>query len=269
MRRDGVGGRLRVVLADDERPARHLLGAMLRGWEDVEVVGEAADGVEAVALIERERPDLALLDLQMPELDGLGVVRVLRRDLLPLVAFVTAYDEYAVRAFEANAIDYLLKPVDPGRLRRTIDRAHERLEQADYRQAGLRAEGERIAAAAAAVQEGAPAQPLRRIPVRRRDDIILLPVEQLAAVVADGELLHLHTRTGERHTITHRLKDLESRLDPEHFVRLSRSALVAVDVIARVSPMPGGTYVVTLRTGLQLPVSRLRARVLREELLKL
>ena len=93
--------------------------------------------------------------------------------------------------------------------------------------------------------------------------------EQLAAVLADGELLHLHTRTGERHTISHRLKDLEARLDPARFVRLSRSALVAVDTIAKVSPMPGGTYVVTLRTGQQLPVSRTRARVLREELLRI
>jgi two-component system LytT family response regulator len=94
-------------------------------------------------------------------------------------------------------------------------------------------------------------------------------VEQVAAVLADGELLHLHLRTGERHTITHRLKDLEARLDPTAFVRLSRSALVAVDMIAKLSPMPGGTYLVTLRTGQQLPVSRLRARVLREELLKI
>lgn len=265
-----AAGRLRVILADDERPARHLLGALLRGWTDVELVGEATDGLEAVALIERERPDLALLDLQMPELDGLGVVRLVRRDRMPLVAFVTAYDEYAVRAFEANAIDYVLKPVDPGRLRRTIDRAIERLEQADARgDEPRRAEHDRLTAAIADVDAAAPTAPLRRIPVRRRDDIVLVPVEQLAAVLADGELLQLHTRTGERHTITYRLKDLEARLDAEQFVRLSRSALVAVDGIAKVSPMPGGTYVVTLRTGQQLPVSRLRARVIRDGLLRL
>ena len=259
-----MSGVLRVVIADDERPARHVLGALLRGYDDVEVVGEAADGTEAVELIERVRPDLALLDLQMPELDGLGVVRVVRRDRLPLVAFVTAYDQYAVRAFEANAIDYLLKPVEPARLRRTLARAHERLEQADLRQTV--AEQTR---AVAAVEAALPREPLRRIPVRRRDDIVLVPVEQLAAVTADGELLHLLTRAGERHTITYRLKDLEARLDPTAFVRLSRSALVAIDTIAKVSPMPGGTYVVTLRTGQQLAVSRARARTLREELLRL
>jgi two-component system LytT family response regulator len=266
-----MSGVLRVLLADDERPARQLLGAFLRGWDDVRVVGEAADGGEAVELIERERPDLALLDLQMPELDGLGVVRVLRRELLPLVAFVTAYDEYAVRAFEANAIDYLLKPVDPARLRHTISRAQERLEQADVRAVGgPGGEAERLASVGRELGPLAAGQPLRRIPVRRRDgDVVLVPTDQLVAAIADGETLHLATRAGERHTITYRLKDLEARLEPGRFVRLSRSSLVAVDAIATVSPMPGGTYRVLLRTGQRLSVSRLRARVLREELFRL
>src|SRR5882724_9360224 len=109
--------KLRIVIADDERPARSYLAAVLREFEDVEIVGEAENGVEAARLIESERPDLALIDLQMPELDGIGVVRLLKKSLLPLIAFVTAYDEYAVRAFEFNAVDYLLKPVNRGRLR--------------------------------------------------------------------------------------------------------------------------------------------------------
>jgi DNA-binding LytR/AlgR family response regulator len=108
--------RLRVVVADDERPARALLVEVLRPFADAEVVGEAATGPEAVRVIERLEPDLALLDLSMPELDGIGVVRLLPRDAAPLVAFVTAYDEYAVKAFEVNAIDYLLKPVRRERL---------------------------------------------------------------------------------------------------------------------------------------------------------
>jgi DNA-binding LytR/AlgR family response regulator len=97
---------LRVAIADDERPARSFLAAMLRGFDDVKLIGEATNGAEAIELIERERPDLALLDLQMPEIDGLGVVRLLKKSRMPLVAFVTAYDEYAVRAFELNAVDY-------------------------------------------------------------------------------------------------------------------------------------------------------------------
>ena len=123
---DDVRARLRVAIADDERPARSFLAALLKSFDDVLVVGEAASGKEAVALIERERPDLVLLDLQMPELDGLDVFRAVKTRPVPLVAFVTAYDEYAIRAFEVNAIDYLLKPVDRARLRETLNRAHER-----------------------------------------------------------------------------------------------------------------------------------------------
>src|SRR5882672_7562842 len=112
-----MSARLRVVVADDERPARSFLVALLRSFEDVQVIGEAKSGKEAIVLIERDRPDLVLLDWQMPELDGIGVVRLLKKDAIPLIAFVTAYDEYAVRAFEVNAVDYLLKPVEKARLR--------------------------------------------------------------------------------------------------------------------------------------------------------
>jgi two-component system LytT family response regulator len=257
--------RIRTIVADDERPARAFLVALLERYSDVEVVGEAETGPEAAELIEHERPDLALLDLQMPELDGLGVVRMIRKDRMPLVAFVTAYDEYAVRAFELNALDYLLKPVEPARLRATLNRAHDRLEQADFRPA----EAERLKAVASEIQIGPPVGYLRRIPVRRRDDIVIVPVDQIAAIVADGELLRITTIAHERHTITYRLKDLEARLDPARFVRLSRGALANVDLILKISPMPSGTYVVTLKNNMQLPVSRLRARVLREELLRL
>ena len=257
--------RIRTVIADDERPARVFLSALLAKCSDIDLVGEATTGTEAVELIEQARPDLALLDLQMPELDGLGVVRIVRRDRLPLVAFVTAYDEYAVRAFEANALDYLLKPVDPRRLRATLDRAHERLEDGDFR----RAEAERLKTVASEIRIGEPAGYLRRIPVRRRNDIVIVPIDQVASIIADGELLHITTIARERHTITYRLKDLEARLDPSRFIRLSRGALVNADLILRISPMSGGTWVVTLKNNMQVPVSRLRARALRGELLRL
>jgi DNA-binding LytR/AlgR family response regulator len=126
-----VTARLRVVVADDERPARSFLVAMLRSFADIVVVGEAASGGDAVVLIEKERPDLALLDWQMPELDGIGVVRALKKPLMPLIAFVTAYDEYAVRAFEVNAVDYLLKPVEKTRLREALNRAQALVEHAE------------------------------------------------------------------------------------------------------------------------------------------
>jgi len=255
---------LRVVIADDERPARAFLARLLKGCGDVELVGEATGGAEAIALIESTRPDLALLDLQMPEVDGLSVVRLVKRKLLPLFAFVTAHDAYAVRAFEANAVDFLLKPVEPARLRHTLDRVHARL----ARGADPGAAAARVGLAAAQATSG-DASYLRRIPVRLKDDIVLVPSAQLASVVADGELLHLTTTDGKRYTINYRLKDLAARLDPATFVRISRSAVVNLDMMARVSAMPGGTYLVTLTNKQQLAVSRQRARDLRDELLKL
>src|SRR5215210_4977310 len=126
--------KLRVVVADDERPARSFLKTILQAFEDVEIVGEAENGAEAAEIIKQAKPDLALLDLQMPEAGGLDVVRLLRKNQLPLVAFVTAYDEYAVQAFEVNAVDYLLKPVEKSRLRETLQRVHERLEQTNWRE---------------------------------------------------------------------------------------------------------------------------------------
>jgi two-component system LytT family response regulator len=253
---------LRIVIADDERPARSFLAALLRGFEDVTIVGEAASGKDAVSLITRQRPDLALLDLHMPELDGIGVVRMLKKHEMPLIAFVTAYDEYAVRAFEVNAVDYLLKPVDAGRLRETISRAIDRLDSDD-----LRATSAKSVRSAAAVIEAST--PLRRVPVRKREEIVLVSVDQIASVVADGELLHLCTVRGEKHTITYRLKDLEARLDSEEFVRLSRGALVNVGTISRVTPMPGGILRLFLTNGQQLQASRFHSRVLRERLLRL
>lgn len=256
---------LRVVLADDERPARSVLRAMLDTFDDVTVLGEARDGTEAVALIERTKPDLAFLDFQMPEVGGLDVVRLLRKNRLPMIAFVTAYDAYAVEAFEVNAVDYLLKPVDPARLRETIIRAHDRLERADLREeqsAGVRAALQAYAA-------GAASAPLQRIPVRKRSEIVLVPVESLSSIVAEGELLRLTTARGEKHTITYRLRDLEARLDPLLFVRLSRGILVNVAMIRKVATLPGGIFLVTMMNGEELQASRLQSRVLRERLLRL
>jgi two-component system, LytTR family, response regulator len=257
--------RMRVIVADDERPARSYLSSMLRRRPDVELVGEAETGVEAVALIERERPDLAFLDLQMPELDGLGVVRVLKRKVMPLIVFVTAYEEYALRAFELNAVDYLLKPANPARLGDALSRAHDRLERADLRAS----EVDRVKAAVDAYEAEARLPWLERIPVRRRDVVTLLPVKQIASIVAERELLHITTSRNEKHTITYRLKDLEARLPPSNFVRLGRGTVVAIDMITRVQLMPGGGYLVSLSNGEELQVSRIQSRVVRERLLKL
>ena len=222
----------------------------MRTIAEAELVGEASGGAEAVALIERVRPDLALLDLHMPEIDGLAVVRLVRPDCLPLIAFVTAYDEYAVRAFELNAIDYLLKPVEPARIRQTIVRAREQL-------------------AMHVTERTAPGQYLLRIPVRHHDDIILLPVDRIIAIESDRDIVYLSSPTGEQHTLRYPLKDLEARLDPRQFIRVSRSALVRVDAVRRASPLPNGSYMLVLTNNQQVQLSRARAQVLRDVLFRI
>ena len=216
-----------------------------------------------MALIEELKPDLALLDLQMPELGGLDAARLVAAGVLPAIVFVTAFDEFAVEAFEVNAVDYLLKPVDVDRLQAAVDRARARAR-------GAAPERVRTMSAAATAIEAATRRTfLERIPVRRRDEVLLLPVRQIASIVAEGELLHLTTIANERYTIAHRLHALEARLDPRRFVRLGRGTIAAVDVIQRFSPMPGGTYQVTLSNGQQLQASRIQSKVLRETLLRL
>ncbi len=256
---------LRVLVADDERPARRFLTALLKNCHDVELVGEAANGEDAVALITTLRPHLALLDLQMPEGGGLDVIRRLSAEHMPLVAFVTAFDDHAVEAFELNAIDYLLKPVQEARVRNTLDRARERLatrESPATRSAALREAGATI--------DRLRSRPFAdRLPLRHRDAVVLVPVRTIASIVAEGETLHIRTAANETYTVTHRLLALEARLDTRRFIRLGRGTLVNLDQVTRVNPMPGSTYAVVLANGQELPVSRIQSRVLRETLLKL
>jgi two-component system LytT family response regulator len=260
-----MNARLRVVIADDERPARSFLAALLRSFDDVVVVAEADSGTAALAAIARERPDLALLDLQMPELDGIGVVRMLKKHEMPLIAFVTAYDEYAVRAFEINAVDYLLKPVEKGRLREAINRAQERIEHAEI----VAEQSSRVTEAIADYESSTRAPYLERIPVRRRDEIVILPVATIASIIAEGELLYLSTVKKERFSINYRLRDLEMRLDPARFIRLGRGTLANIDLITKVNVMPGGTHVAMLSNGEKLQVSRLQSKIIRERFLRL
>ena len=257
--------KIRILIADDERPAREFLKRLLSEIEEAELIGEAENGKEAVEMINLLRPDLALLDLQMPEMNGLDTVRSIAKKNLPLTAFVTAFDEFAAQAFELNAIDYLLKPVEGIRLRETIRRAADRLEHEDWRHS----EAIRIESARATYESAAENKPLQRIPVKKNDDIILLPAGEIVSITADGELLHLRTTAGQKFTINFRLKDLEARLDPNLFVRLSRSAIVNLDMVERISPMPGGTFEVRLKNGESFTSSRIQSRILRSRLLKL
>jgi two-component system LytT family response regulator len=255
---------IRSVIVDDERPARLMLKTLLGAHHDIEVVGEAASGTEAVELIEEVRPDVAFLDLVMPELDGVGVVLALERDRLPMVVFVTAYEEYAVRAFELNAVDYLLKPVSPDRLGETLSRVRGRLRDLASGPTPL----ERIKTAAVQCETLGGSVFPERLPVRQGQEVVILPVRQIISAVAQGELIEITTTQGVRYSIDCRLKRLASRLDPQRFIVLSRGALVNIDMIATVSPMPGGSYVVTLKNAERHQVSRIRSRALRDRLLR-
>lgn len=256
---------LRVVVADDERPARRFLIGLLKACPGVAVVGEAANGEEALAAITAESPDLALLDLQMPGMTGLEVAAKLPGKAAPMVAFVTAFDDHAIEAFELNAIDYLLKPVQQERLQRTVDRARARLRQAEPASTQHAA----VAAAQKAITSSSRRQYADRLPLRHKDAVVLVPVRTIASVEAEGELLHIRTATKETYTVTHRLHALESRLDGRRFLRLGRGTLANIDHITRVQPMPGSTYTVVLANGQELAVSRIQSRLLRDTLLKL
>ncbi len=269
---------LRVIVADDERPARQFLMTMLRSFEDVDIVGEAQSGNETMRLIEQTQPDLAFLDLQMPEMDGLSIVRSLRHGRIPLVAFVTAFDEHAVSAFEIEALDYLLKPVDRNRLCKTLDRARERLERAapaepepfDSASFGSAQDkqGRRDGPSADGVLPAFARPYLDRVPIRKQDDIYLLPVYRIASVISEGELMHVTTLDKERYTMNFRLKTLEAKLDPKRFLRVGRGALVNVEAIRKITSMPGGVYLVTLTNTQQLRVSRSQSKALRGHLLQ-
>lgn len=257
--------KLRIVIADDERPARMFLKNFLLTFENVEIVGEAENGVEAAEIIKETKPDLALLDLQMPEASGLEVVKMLRKNQLPLVAFVTAHDEYAIQAFEINAVDYLLKPVDRQRLGETLQRASERLEQTDFSEIN----SAKLKNTVETYEEISSPAFVERIPVRLKDEIFLVPIREIASIVADGELLHITTIQNKRYIINFRLKDLEAKIEPGKFIRLSRGTLANLEMVQKISPMFGGTYQVTLKNGQELSVSRLQSKILRERLLKL
>jgi two-component system LytT family response regulator len=239
-----VSDRLRVVVVDDEPLAREGIRAMLAGDPDVEIVGEAASGGEAVALIVASRPDVVLLDIQIPDLDGFGVLRELRGGPEPAVVFVTAYDAYALHAFEVRALDYVLKPFGERRLREALRRAREqaRLARAaelvrslaEVRDASPRAAG----AEAGALADAAPGTPaeryLERLEVRGAGRITLVDVAEIDWVEGYDDYVRLHVG-GRRLLVGERMRRLEELLDPARFARIHRSALVNVDRVRELS----------------------------------
>jgi DNA-binding LytR/AlgR family response regulator len=224
--------KLRVVLIEDERHSRDRLRKLLAAFEDVEVVGEAEDGVSAVALIDECRPDLAFIDVQLPEISGFDVLGRVRHR--PLVIFVTAFDRYAVRAFEERAVDYLLKPTAPERLAAALERVRQTRRPVDD------------ALIAALQQLARPPRHVDQLSVRQGDSILLVPVAQILWCEArDGYVL---IRSAAREYVSDlTLKELEEQLDPDRFLRIHRGVIVAIGSIAKVERSFGGRYGAKMR----------------------
>ncbi|MGE0552696.1 MAG: LytR/AlgR family response regulator transcription factor [Gemmatimonadales bacterium] len=232
-----------VVIVDDEPPARRKLRAMLAARPELEVVAEAVDGLDAVRVLEERRPDLALLDLRMPELDGFEVLRAIDPGQWPVVIFVTAFDASAVDAFALGAVDYIQKPVTRERLDQALDRALQRLGSLDrktQREALLSTER---------------AQPLERFVVRSLGKLRVVELDDIRWIESAGNYVKLHTADGV-HLVRGALRALERRLDPARFVRIHRSTLVALGAIDRFTPVGHGDYTAVLASGERLTLSR-------------
>jgi two-component system LytT family response regulator len=246
-----------VVVADDEAPARERLTRFLRGQPAVREVIACESGEEAVAAIREADPDLVFLDVQMPGVDGFGVVEQIGLGAMPPVVFATAYDRYAVQAFESAALDYLLKPFDDERFLTTFQRALARIR---YER------GTQLASALATLLGGIspdeerprPARagtPLDRLLVPAGENFRFVATAEIRYIMADAHHVLIHA-AGETYQLRRRLKDLEAELDPERFVRIHRSTILNVEWVHEIRPWFGGDYRVILRDGEELKLSR-------------
>lgn len=236
--------KIRTIIVDDEPLARQGLRNFLADESDVTILAECPDGADAVKKIKELRPDLLFLDVQMPRLNGFQVLESIPQDSFPVVIFTTAHDEHAIRAFEVNAVDYLLKPFKPARFRKALERAREQLKS----RAG-RGGDPQIAALIASLKGGAASPP--RILVKSPDRILFLPAEEIDHIEAAGNYLVLHTAK-ERHVIRETMTEMESRLSSAGFMRLSRSAIVNLSRIKELQPMAAGEFCVILKNGARL-----------------
>jgi len=240
--------KIRALIVDDEPPARDLIAQLLRDEPDVEVVGECANGRKAVAAIERLAPDLVFLDVQMPGLDGFGVLAELSVERWPLIVFVTAYDTHAVRAFEVHALDYLLKPFEYDRLHQAVQRARAQLSRRD---------GESHQSQLLALLEDIQKQSENwdRLAVRDSRRITFLKPDEIDWIEADGNYLRLHVGS-KSYLLRQTMSTAETRLAPKKFLRISRSALVNLERVKEWQPLFHGDSVLTLEDGTRLTVSR-------------
>lgn len=228
----------RVLIADDEAPARRLVRSYLGGREGVEVVAEAENGLEVVDAVRSLEPDLVILDIHMPGMTGFEAIDAIGAEHMPAVIFATAYDEFALRAFDVNAVDYLLKPYSRERFERAFDRALAQRTSLEPLLASL------------------PRAPhLERIVVRKGERLFFVAARDILHLSAEGNYVRVHTADGA-HLVRGTLADLEARLDPAHFARIHRSGLVNIDAIQEVRTHVHGDYLVVLKNGELVRLSR-------------
>lgn len=248
---------IRTLLVDDEELARATMRRALLAapeFEGFEIVGEAANGVEALEAIEEFRPDLVFLDIEMPGFGGFEVIQQLSN--VPAIVFVTAYDEYAVRAFEANALDYLLKPVQPERLRRALGRIRQRFVSSSAQRSR---EQDACIAEIVAHRSGPP----KRLAARRGKRIVIIPLREIIRIEIEDKLVFACTAK-ERLLIEKSIGELDAMLQPAGFLRISRGELVNLEMVRELAPYFSGTWRVKLANGEERDVSRERARQLKE-----
>lgn len=255
----GSPSKMRILIVDDEAPAREILREMLNeGTEDdrLEIIGECERGSDAVEMIRSAKPDLVFLDVQMPEMDGFGVVSALAPDQLPFIIFVTAYDRYAVRAFEVHALDYLLKPFDRERFDAAFGRAREmlNLERASdvgERLLNLLAEGGLSHPQSSTSQHGH----LERLIVKAEGRVFFLRSEDIEWIGAEGNYVSLHVGR-KAYLFREPISALELQLDPRKFRRVNRSTMVNIDFIEELHPLFRGEYRIVMHLGVELKLSR-------------
>lgn len=253
-----TSARIRTIVVDDEPTARRGVKLLLQRDPAIEIVGEAGTGEEAAALIRREKPDLAFLDVQMPGSDGFAALSGLETGLAPAVVFVTAYDEHALRAFEVNAVDYLLKPYDDARFAAALQRAKDeiRRRQTDSVNAQLTQLLTYLQQSAPAAASAPRDEPVGdRILVKSSGEIFFLKADEIDWIEAEGDYMKFHV-SGRTHLMRETMARLEARLDPRRFIRIHRSTIVNIDRLRKLSPSFAGEYAVVLHDGTKLKLSR-------------
>ncbi len=250
--------KIRTLIVDDEAMARERILGLLSQEQDVEVVGQCSDGQQAVSAIQQLSPELVFLDVQMPAVDGFGVIRQVGAERMPMVVFVTAYDEYALQAFEVHALDYLLKPFGRDRLQQCLDHARH---QRDRRRAGDLGKS-----LLALVQDFRPEQKKQdRLVVKSGGRVFFVRTDEIDWIEAAGNYVRLHMKD-QSHLFRETMNQMESRLDPQRFFRIHRSRIVNTERIKELQPWFNGEYVVLLQNGAQLRLSRSYREKLEERL---